>query len=289
MKVDALRTFIAIVDEGSFEGGAYALGITASAVSQRIKALESTLGQVVVRRTLPCEPTAAGEVLLAMARQVVLLQDETLARLGRESVGGTLRLAVNADSLATWLRPLLADAADWDDVTVHLEVEDQAHAVERLRRGDVAGAITSQSRALTGCRVTPLGIMRYLPVAAPGLIARHGGADDPCWQTLPTLRYNAKDDLQLDFLRREGFPLPTVQPQVPGSEAFAAAVNAGLGWGLLPLAQLDDGLERGRLLRLPGQPVDVPLFWHAWKIESSRIARVEESVLRAAASLLPLD
>ena len=88
MNGDWLRTMVAVVDEGSFEAAADELHISASAVSQRVKALEAHLGQMVVRRTLPCTPTPAGEAVLRMARQVMLLTDEMYAGLARDEING---------------------------------------------------------------------------------------------------------------------------------------------------------------------------------------------------------
>ena len=70
-----LATFQAVIEEGSFEAAARALHVTPSAISQRIRALESEVGQVVVQRTTPCRPTPAGEVLVRLARQTRLLHD----------------------------------------------------------------------------------------------------------------------------------------------------------------------------------------------------------------------
>ena len=83
-----LAAFSAVVDEGSFEAAARRLHVTPSAVSQRIKSLESRLGQVVVRRTRPVEPTEAGRVLLRLATQTQLIEHEALAAL-RGGVGGS--------------------------------------------------------------------------------------------------------------------------------------------------------------------------------------------------------
>lgn len=65
-----LAALQAVVDEGSFEAAARALHITPSAVSQRIKALEQAAGQVLVRRTRPCQPTEAGRPLVELASQL---------------------------------------------------------------------------------------------------------------------------------------------------------------------------------------------------------------------------
>ena len=59
-----LTAFAAVLEEGSFEAAARRLSITPSAVSQRIRALEDRLGQVLVLRQSPCRPTPAGERLL---------------------------------------------------------------------------------------------------------------------------------------------------------------------------------------------------------------------------------
>lgn len=307
MNLDQLRALAAVVDHGTFDAAARALHITPSAVSQRIKALEAASGQVLVRRTLPCAATPAGEVLLRMARAVALLEADTRAALGLESGAvAELPAVVNADSLATWLVPLLREAAGWPDVRLQLHVEDQEHSLALLRAGEVLGALTTEPVATAGCRVHRVGVMRYLPVAATSLVHRHTSAAAPDWTgldwtgldwaTLPGLRYNAKDDLQAQYLLGRGVH-PAVPPsQVPSSHGFRDAVLAGLGWGLLPEGQLvDDAAGRPRpgtadlarlgLTRLARDHVDVTLYWHVWKVPSPRLERLTEAVLQAARTL----
>ena len=82
MNTDHLRAFVTAVDEGTFEAAAALLRISGSAFSQRIKALEKEVGQVLVTRTVPVHTTTAGEDLLRTARQMVLLEDEARRSLG---------------------------------------------------------------------------------------------------------------------------------------------------------------------------------------------------------------
>ena len=56
--------------------------MTPSAVSQRIKALEQRVGQVLVIRERPCKPTAAGIPLVRLAAQTAMLESEALAEAG---------------------------------------------------------------------------------------------------------------------------------------------------------------------------------------------------------------
>ena len=140
MQTDQLKALLAVVDAGTFEAAARDLHLTPSAVSQRIKALEQSMGQVVVRRGQPCEPTRAGEVLVRLARQQLLLEQEARAALFESAAPSELPIAVNADSLATWFRPVLHEVAGWDGVVLRLFVEDEGHSHELLRAGTVLGA-----------------------------------------------------------------------------------------------------------------------------------------------------
>jgi len=111
----ALSALAAVIREGSFERAALALHVTPSAVSQRIRLMEERMGCALVVRDQPCRPTEAGRRLCQHVDRVRLLEQElqgllpALAPRGLSRV--TLPIAVNADSLATWLTPALADFA----------------------------------------------------------------------------------------------------------------------------------------------------------------------------------
>ena len=282
MDHEQLRTLVAVVDEGSFEAAAVALTITPSAVSQRIKALESGVGQLLVRRETPPIATQAGEVLLRLGREQELLHREARAALAQSAIGPTvLTLAVNADSLATWFAEVVEELATWDDVTLRLRVDDQEHTRELLRSGAVLGAVTAEVQPVTGCRAVPLGSMRYVPCAAPELVERHRRGRRLDWDALPVLRFNVRDDLQAAFLRRHGHTGGAIH-EIPGSDPFVAAILAGLGWGLVPQEQLADHLATGRLVRLSREHVDIPLHWQAWSARSDLLARLADTVTATA-------
>ena len=283
MNLEHLRALTAIIDEGTFEAAADVLRISPSAVSQRIKALETSVGQVVVRRGTPCTPTDAGSVLLRMARQVQVLEAETRLALGGDvSSRAVTPVAVNADSLATWFVPVLHEAAGWTDTTLDLHVEDQDHSSRLLRRGDVIGAVTADPTPVNGCRVERLGFMRYLPVATPELCRQFSTAEGLDWSGIPVLRFNAKDDLQHRALSARGIDRSPPTHAVPSSEGFLAAVRAGLGWGMIPELQLGTGLRDGSLVLLEGQAHhDVALYWQTWTLESERLNRITGSIRRA--------
>ncbi|WP_168582654.1 LysR family transcriptional regulator ArgP [Gephyromycinifex aptenodytis] len=288
MQLDQLRTLVAVIDEGSFEAAADELRVTPSAVSQRIKALEKSVGQIVVRRSTPCEPTQAGIALLRMARQVQTLEIEMRDALGSDgSARAMFPLAVNADSLATWFAPVLAQVARWEDTGLHLHVEDQDHTAHLLRRGEITAAVTTQARPVGGCRSEPLGRMRYVPVAAPSLHERFVAGGVVAWDRLPVLRFNVKDALQERALLQRGVQTPPPSHTIPSSEGMLVAVLAGLGWAMMPELQVDAALRAGALVLLETRRhEDVELYWQSWALESRRLTRLGEVVRAAAADTL---
>lgn len=278
-----LEALVAIADHGTFEAAARHLHVTPSAISQRIRALESQLGRVVVQRTAPCRPTRDGEVLLRLARQVQLLHDELGEALDHDGgVSVDLPVAVNADSLATWFRAVVGAVAGWGDVALRLHVEDQAFSSGLLRSGDVLAAVTSEPTAVQGCSVERLGSLRYVPAATPELAARWRRGRGPDWAAMPVVVFNEKDSLQHDVLAARGVRVPRVVHRVPTSADFAAAVRLGLGWGMIPEPQLTPDLVPlvGRL------HVDVDLHWQRWRLDSPVLDRLTAAVRTGARSVL---
>jgi LysR family transcriptional regulator (chromosome initiation inhibitor) len=278
-----LAALLAIADLGTFEAAARHLHVTPSAVSQRIRALESAAGQVLVRRGTPCAPTAAGARLVAVARQTQLLLAEV--QLAPSVVD--LPLAVNADSLATWWRPVIGEVSTWEDVTLRLHVEDQAWSSDLLRRGEVLAAVTSEPHAVQGCAVERLGSMRYVPAAAPGFAHRWHTDHGYDWGAMPAVVFNDKDDLQHEVLRRRGFERSRIVHRVPTSADFHEAVRLGLGWAAIPEPQLRPDLESGALVALSRHNhVDVDLYWQRWRLTSPLLDRLTDAVRRAGAGAL---
>ncbi|BBY80841.1 transcriptional regulator ArgP [Mycolicibacterium pulveris] len=285
MRIDGqqLAAYAAVIEHGSFDAAAARLHITPSAVSQRIKTLEQRVGQVLVVREKPCVATPAGVPLLRLAAQTALLEAEALG----EMAGGTgsaprIAMAVNADSMATWFTAVF-DALD--DVLFDIRIEDQDHSARLLREGVVMGAVTTERIPVSGCRVQPLGVMRYLPVASPGYRDRYlpDGFTAAAAAQAPSLAWNRDDALQ-DMLVRKAFRRDIARPQhyVPTAEGFGAAVLAGLGWGMFPEALAQPHLDDGSFVRITKAHLDVPLFWQCWKLDSPIVARITQAVTAAA-------
>ena len=286
-----LMALAAVCETGSFDAAARSLHVTPSAVSQRINALEAAAGHALVQRTRPVTPTAAGRVLFALARQIGLLMDDADAQLrGRDSSGsGTTRfsLAINVDSVSTWFRPAFAVIARERRILLELFIEDQDHTASLLREGLAMAAVTTFGDPVPGCSAEPLGHMRYLPVCAPALLGGEAATTaDP--SRLPMVRFGLKDDLHQNYLRQIGAVREPPTHYIPSNPEFLAAVKLGLGWGILPEAQVADDVAAGRLALLDRErTLSVPLYWQRWRLESATLDHVSDIVRAAARAGLP--
>ncbi|ADX44091.1 transcriptional regulator ArgP [Paracidovorax avenae] len=294
----ALECLAAIVEEGGFERAAQRLNVTQSAVSQRLRALEAQVGSVLIVRSRPLKPTSAGQLLLKHTKQLRLLRadlERDLQELAPSAPGGArederIAIAINADSIATWALDALHDLAR-QRLPIEIIVDDQDFTQEWLRSGQVLGCVTTLKQALRGCKVVPLGAMRYVAVASPGLAARHlpQGLTPHNFRDVPFLSFNRKDDMQSEFIMRT-FGLKRVALHhlfVPSSEGQVRAVIAGWGAGVVPELLARPALASGALVDLaPGHALPIQLYWHCWNLESEVLDSLTEALTATAARSL---
>ena len=287
----ALSALAAVLRQGSFERAAAALGVTPSAVSQRVRALEERVGTVLVLRGQPCLPTEAGAQLCAHVERVRLLEGEVAALLPSLAGAGqdgplTLRVAVNADSLGTWFMPAAAAFARGTGALLDLVLDAEEHTAGRLRGGEVLAAVTADPEPVQGCRTRPLGALRYVAAASPaGLRAWFPDGPTPgALATAPVLRFDRRDALQARWARAvAGVDLAAPTHWLPSTHGFVDACLAGLGWGLHPVALVEGHLAAGRRVEVaPGHRLDVPLHWQFARIGARVLADLTRAVVAAA-------
>lgn len=282
----ALAALSEITRRGSFEAAAHALGVTQSAISQRIKTLETRTGQVLLDRGPPVTPTEAGLRLVAHLDQVRLLEAGITAPRTAPADTPVIRIAVTADCLATWAISALPQAPGLLD----LVVDDQDHAENWLRAGLVNAAITATRGPVAGCDSHGLGAMRYLPTASPDFIARHfaTGVTPEALRRAPAITFNAKDGLQDQWVQRltgQRIALPT--HLIPTTQGFAEAARLGMGWGMNPEILIAGDLRAGRLAQMvEGAALDVPLYWQVARIVAPQLSPLTRAIRRAARAVL---
>ena len=282
-----LAALAAVLRHGSFDHAAAALHVTPSAVSQRIRALEDRVGTTLIIRASPARATEAGARLARHATELSLLEADLARDLSLDAEPGKLRVAVTADSLATFVIEALTGATG---LLYEIVVDDQAHSADWLRRGEVSAAITDHGQPIQGCDCHPLGTLRYLATASPDFVARHftGGVTAEALKQAPMLRFSQKDSLQHDWLYRlTGRKLLPPCHDLPSPQGFVEAARRGLGWGLNPEIMVRDEIAQGTLVAFHRDlPMDTALYWQVRRAVAPALDALTRSMRRAAGSHL---
>lgn len=290
----ALFAVATVVREGSFERAAERLGVTPSAVSQRIRALEERLGSIVIVRGQPCLATELGRKLCAHVDMVQLLEADLAPALsfagGRAEKPVTLRLAVNSDSMATWFPAAAAKFSHATGYLLEFIIEDEAHTADRLRSGEVIAAVSNDPGTVQGCKTIELGNLQYLACCSPEFAKRHfpDGVTAESLQAAPCLRFERRDSLQAQWVR-ENLKIELDGPMhwVPSSLGFLNFGLSGLGWGMHPAMIAEAKIAEGKLVELlPGHTLEVKLYWTVTRLHASALRAFTEAVCSVARETL---
>ncbi len=284
----------AIVEQKSFDKAAEHLYISQSAVSQRVKQLEKWLAQPVLVREQPPRPTAVGKKLLGLYRRVRLLEQELVPELAADLGDKPLSvsLATNADSLATWLLPSLFPLLESKRVELDLIVDDEGRTIEKLKNGEVVGAISLEPQSIPGCVADYLGRVDYLCVASPNFIKRYfsQGVNRETLMKAPAVAYDQHDKMHQKFVNQH-FNIMRgniLKHTVRSSEAFVKLAVAGVAYCLIPKLQIQDELESGALIELtPNILLSHQIYWHHWQLESGVLSEVSDAIISHARQFLP--
>ncbi len=288
-----LKALDAVVLEQSFERAAQRLHITQSAVSQRIKLLETQLGQPLLIRGQPLQPTSLGRQLLGHYQRVLQLEAELANQLSTDGMHTqALPIAVNADSLSSWFIPALAPLLQEKNIELNLYVEDESRTWERMRSGEALACVTSKANGIAGSSSCFLGYMEYLCVATPAFKQRFfkDGINKQSLRRAPAMTFDQHDDIHLQFLRQHfelqsgEYPCHTIR----SSEAFVDLTLASGGYSLNSRFLVEKYLRNGELINLlPQHQVRIPLYWHHWQLAGELMTRLTENVLSYTQLCLP--
>ncbi|WP_417815101.1 LysR family transcriptional regulator ArgP [Thalassospira alkalitolerans] len=289
-----LQASAEVIRHGSFEKAARDLGLTQSAISQRVKLLEDRLGQPLIIRSKPIAATDAGKRLLQHYQRVNLLERELYEELPELQSGshfGQIAIAVNADSLATWFVNVPKRLFEELGLLADLTVEDEALNHEALQAGTVLGAISLRAKPIQGCRVRSLGAMRYIMVASPAFCDRYfaKGVSADTLRACPAVNFSRHDELQNQYLSQYFGLAPGEFPAhtVPSSQGFVTVAEQGIAYAVVEEHQAAEGVRAGRLVQPCPHAIERPLYWHHWNMKSGLLAQVNDIVLSEARHYLP--
>lgn len=262
-----LRSFVAVVECGSFVRAAEQLEVSTAAISRRIASLEQALGtQLISRTTRRLDITEAGRRFHADALNVFQLlgEAEERVRVGRESVAGLLRVAAPLSFGIQQVAPVLpAFMRRHPELKVQLLLEDR---YTDLQAEGIDVAIRIGSLRDSSLVATRIGTIERLFCAAPAYLAEKGEPQRP-----EDLKHHCCLHYSLLSVREEWglvFGDTSEMIDIRGSlsannaEVLKEGAIQGMGITLLPRFVVQDALTDGRLHQvLPGfSPVPFGLF-----------------------------
>ena len=288
-----IEAFASVISEKGFEKASDKLGLTQSAVSQRVRQLEDLMGKILIKRSNPPEVTDEGKKLFSHFRQVDFLEKEYLRTEHNKSSSEYIKfpVGVNADSLGTWFLPSVADFVKNKRITLEVITADQTETDKLLKSGEVLGCISSTAKSIQGCRKEFLGVMRYIAVAAPEFQKRYfkNGITVKSLQTAPSVFFNRSDNLLEQFFSEKydaDFKNIPVN-YIPSYETFIQSIVIQLGFGIVPEMQAEKYLKNKSLVNIcPRHFINLELYWHCWNIESDIIKQFTAEMINKSAAFL---
>ncbi|MBJ2154016.1 LysR family transcriptional regulator [Paracoccus sp. IB05] len=263
LDIDALRAVRAIRQHGGVTRAAEALGLTQSAVSHKIKRLESSLDcEILARKAGAALFTQQGEELLSYADRILSLHDEALLSLTKTDLSGRILLGLTEDTTCSDLSRILGRFHRLHpQVSVRTRVRMSLVLRAMLERGELDAAIIQ----VFAHEIRPADVVLFREglhwVKSRELELPSGGSvpflsfDDDCFYR----------QWALDIGQDGGAMLETVF-ECASAAGITAAVTAGLG-----VALLSDRYLRPEMVVIAGRMPEPPTL--AYVIRRARKAR----------------
>lgn len=235
LSIDQLRSFIEIVDEGSYTRAAEKLYRSQPALSMQMKRLEEQVGtRIFLRDGKQVTVTEAGQVLLSYARRILTLNELALSKLAAVETEGSVRIGVLEEvALGPLVELLTKFGRLCTKIRLELQIATSPELTELIDENKISIAVANTVH--TSNATTPLWIEEYV------------------WATNPTYKLHLEDPLPL-VLDPMKIPCPLRDDSLRALDdrqrawmisfssvslaAMQAAVSAGLGIGILARSSL---------------------------------------------------
>lgn len=253
LDLKSLELFVRVASVGAIGKAGAEFGLSATAATQRIQALESVVGaQLFHRTTRSVSLSSDGEVFLAHAKRIVAGVEDALSDVQCEphAIKGELRIAGSASFGRKHIAPYLGEFLDrYPKVSIQLHLSDSVFDIIEhgydlaIRLGELAPSTLKARRLASSPRVL---------VATPGYLARHGTPKLPA--DLKAHNCIAREEMRnWELITPEG---SICQTRVSGNfstnyaEAVTEATLTGLGIARKCQWEIAEHLDAGTLVTL---------------------------------------
>ena len=254
MDTKQLRTFVAIIELASFTRAARRLSLSQSAISQQISTLERQLGVKLIDRTgAGARPTAAGDILLQYARQILTKVDEAQRVLTdyERAGGGVLRIGAGGAACHYLLPSILNEFHDrFPKLELHVRSGHTRLTLERLHEGELDAGVLTLPVSQPKLRILDLGSDELVAIVAPSHAwagRRRVQASEFASQPLLIYERRSQTFALIERLLLEAGVFPRIAMEMDHLEGVVGMVCVGLGQD--PSIR-GDQWRRGETLRL---------------------------------------
>jgi DNA-binding transcriptional LysR family regulator len=272
VNVSQLRTFVAVVESGSFSAAARVMGVSQPAVTMQIQALEADVGATLLdRRYRKVELTEAGRTLLPHARDVISTLQE--ARVEIESLSGSVtgRLVIAASTTpGVYIIPRLLGAflADNPEVGVTVTVHDTEEVMDAVESGEAHIGITGATARRPRIDFEQRGVDELVCIAHPAhrLAMKDGVSLAELAEERWILREPGSGTRQVSERALSDAGLNpddlVVAVELGSGEAIVSAVEGGLGISILSRLVAEKALHIGAVtaLKIGCLPAQRPFY-----------------------------
>jgi LysR family glycine cleavage system transcriptional activator len=237
----SLRVFVAVAEHLQFTRAAAALGVTVSAASMQIQALEQYLGLSLFRRQgRLIELTTHGAQLMPKIRQGLHSLQDAIDDARAVRGQGPLRISVLGSFLTQWL---IARLPRFETLHPGIDLNiDTSTALVDFRKSEVHAAIRLGAGGWPGLYCEKIMAEWLVPVCQPALLAKHGPVSDHSDLKRYRLLHSFTEPWS-DWL----LDLPPSGIGIDDSAAVVRAAETGGGLALARWSLVADEIRRGRL------------------------------------------
>ena len=243
----SLRVFVAVAEHRSFTRGADALGLTTSAASMQVQALEDYLRIPLFRRNgRQVELTSVGEVLRPKVEQALADLERAIDEARADRGSGPLRVTTLAFFLAQWLLPRLPDFTA-QHPNIDVQIHTSTKLVDFVKTGMDVGI---RFGAGTWPRMHAEKLLEewLVPVCTPALFRSHGPVAEARDLRRYKLLHSPYEPWTAWLLEGgSGDVWPSSGPAFDDAIAIVRAAEAGQGLALVRWSLVADGVNIGRL------------------------------------------
>jgi len=242
-----LRVFVAVAEHKSFTRGADALGLTTSAASMQVQALEDYLRVPLFRRNgRQVELTSVGALLRPKVEQALADLEHAIDEARADRGSGPLRVTTLAFFLAQWLLPRLPDFTAQHpniDVQIHTSVE----LADFVKNGMDAG-IRFGGGTWPRLHAEKLLDEWLVPVCTPMLLQKYGAVAEARDLKRYKLLHSPYEPWTAWLLEGgAGDVWPSSGPAFDDAITIVRAAEAGQGLALARWSLVGDEVAMGRL------------------------------------------